>query len=228
MKNDIKLNGHHMLQDHIQHLQSEFPDIDAVNICETLEACEGDMVKCSEILRSILEEEAAEMAASSPSPLHALLDAVTALATLPVAEQPTESRSSLLTACAALEVSGIHLLAPVMRILDGARDEATLTAGLDGGDSHVVRTLLHLLAAGTLTEDGQLPSADKFALADEFGTSDERRALEESLASAVDDLGRKGEALGLLQQAVSQQRQRALQRVGDAAGGTGGHVVAAQ
>jgi len=51
-----------MLQDHIQHLQSEFPEIDAVNICETLEACEGDMVKCSEILRSILEEEAAEMA----------------------------------------------------------------------------------------------------------------------------------------------------------------------
>jgi len=224
----IDSNGHHMLQDLLQHLQSEFPEIDAVNICETLEACEGDMAKCTEILRSILEEEAAEMAASSPSPLHALLDAVTALATLPVAEQPTESRSSLLTACAALEVSGIHLLAPVMRILDGVRDEATLTAGLDGGDSHVVRTLLHLLAAGTLTEDGQLPSADKVALADEFGTSDERRALEESLASAVDDLGRKGEALGLLQQAVSQQRQRALQRVGDAAGGTGGRVVAAQ
>ena len=106
-----------MATDKLAQLQSAFPNIDAVNITETLEACDGDVARTSEVLHAILEEEAAEAATLVPSPLLTLIDAVTAIASLPVAAQPAESRSRVLAACSALEARGIHLLALVTSIL---------------------------------------------------------------------------------------------------------------
>ena len=91
-------------------------------------------------------------------------------------------------------------------LLDGVRDEQSLTTGLDSADCVVVRLLLVLISESA-APSGKLTKQEKKQLISEFGTSEERRLLQDSLATATADLEKKGEGLQLLQQAVKQQRE---------------------
>ena len=192
----------------ISALQAEFPDVDLENIEETLDACSGDVGKCAAVLRDMLDEEAAEgAAATAPSTfLRSLLDAVTQLAEIPAAEQPESSRRRIMNVCADLEASGVHLTQPVASLLDGSRNEQSLTAGLDEADAEVVRQMLALLEYGGALPNSELTETEQRDLVVGYGTSSERSELETELAAKQADLAKKNEAVDLLKRAVIKQR----------------------
>jgi len=205
-------------------LRQNYPEVDLVNIEEALDGCDGDIVMATSVLRDILADEAADAAEADAasaaaaasaglSVLHALFDTVTSLCELPIESQPVDSRSRLMAVCGSLEQSGVHLSQPVAMLLDGKRDELSLTAGLDAADAAVVRIMLGLIAAGAAVPDGgALTEAEKRTLRVEFSAevraSGERRELEERVAAAAAELVKKGEGLELLKQAVVQQRRQ--------------------
>jgi len=129
-------------------LRRRFPDVDDENLEETLEACCGDLEAASAILTDVLHDEQAEQDADRAMPvLSAVLDGVTRLALLAPELQPADDRVRVLKLCEVLNERGVRLLRPVLLLLDGERDEATLLGSLDEADAEVVRHLLRVLAA---------------------------------------------------------------------------------
>ena len=186
-------------------LMERFP-VDRVTVEETLALCDGDADRCATTLAEVLAEEAA---AQPPSMLHTLFDSVSLLARLPRADQPADQRDRILMLCASLEVNGVRLLRPVTLILDGSRDGAAVTAGLDEADRVVALKLLALIeedSGGTV--DG-LTATERQMLTDQFATADERqqtRELERLLAENSSTLATKEAELKALKMKVIKHR----------------------
>ena len=122
--------------------------------------CDGDAEKCASVLTEVLAEEAA---AQPPSAMRTLFDAVSLLAAIPRAHQPEDQRDRCFMLCGTLEVHGARLLQPVNLLLEGVRDRATLTAGLDEADRVVIVKMLELIEADSRgTVDG-LTGAERAA-----------------------------------------------------------------
>ena len=149
----------------VELLQTEFPEIDRINIEETLEACGGDAAEAATILRDVLDEEEGNGASAAPSQppslLGALLDAVSHLAQLPREHQPAASRQAVLAVCAGLESSGVRLTKPVGMLLDGVVELSEITAGLDEADAEVVRQMFGLTYSGGVLPRGDLTPAER-------------------------------------------------------------------
>lgn len=190
-------------------LMARFPTVDRVTIEETLTMCDGDADKVAATLAEVLAEEAA---AEQPTMLRTLFDAVSMLAQLPAAEQPAAQRDRVLMLCGGLEMNGIRLLQPVAKMLDGVRDPAALTAGLDEADRVVALQLLELVReGGNGTVDG-LTVAERKELAAEYGTAAERAEaveLERLLNEKRAELLKKGQQLTAMKEEV-ERRAREL------------------
>lgn len=187
-------------------IQARFPDVDRVTIEETLELCEGDAGKCAAVLTEVLAEEAA---AARPSALRTLLDGVSLLAQIPRDDQPEAQRLRILSLCTTLESSGVFLAAPVSMLLDGCRERADLTRGLDEADRVVTLQLLELVEAGGSGSLDGLTFAERQELSEEFGTRQERaqaRELERVLKEKAAALAAREQELKALKKAAIKQR----------------------
>ena len=198
----------------VELLQTEFPEIDRINIEETLEACGGDAAEAATILRDVLDEEEGDGASAAPSQppslLGALLDAVSHLAQLPREHQPAASRQAVLAVCAGLESSGVHLTKPVGLLLDGVVELSEITAGLDEADAEVVRQMFGLTYSGGVLPRGDITPAEREELT--AASHSDSDALKADLAAKQSDLAKKMAGLELLAKAVRQQRQNAVDR----------------
>ena len=128
----------------MEQLRLLFPDVDDENLEETLDACEGDAAQAATVLEEVLAEEQADTDRSM-SLLSAVLDATSRLVLTAPEQQPAEERARLLRLCESLNRRGVRLLRPVLLLLDGVRDAASLLSGLDEADAMVVRQMMRLV-----------------------------------------------------------------------------------